>query len=37
MSCPSIKNGEVRFNNTNKTLEIEINGVTYQLQLGVKA
>ena len=37
LSCPSIKDGEIRFNDTNKSLEMVINGITYEIKLVVKS
>ena len=37
LSCPSIKDGKINFNSTDKTLEIEIGGTTYAISLQQKS
>lgn len=37
LSCPSIEDGKINFNSTDKTLEIEIGGKTYAISLQQKS
>ena len=37
LSCPSITDGKINFNSSNKTLEIEIGGTTYAISLQQKS
>ena len=37
LSCPSIEDGKINFNSTDKTLELEIGGTTYAISLQQKS